>query len=85
MPEIPRIVLAPVQYERLPLLRVALRYAICLALTAMNAGVIAFAGAALYRATYGHPIELAAVTVLFAALLGSLVRVWSVAFRPPTR
>ena len=81
MSDFNRVVLAPVEFVPILSFRFALRCALCLALTAFNAGVVGYAGLALYRATAGHPLQMAAVTLLFAALLGSLVRVWTVAFR----
>ncbi len=85
MPEIPRIVLAPVQYVPVLSFRFALRCTLCLVLTGFNAGVIAFAGASLYQVTAGHPLPIFGVSVLFAALLGSLVRVWIVTLRSHNR
>ena len=81
MPQIPRIVLAPVEYVPTLSLHFVLRCALCLVLTAFNAGVIVFAARPLYQATANHPIEFFGMSLLFAALLGSLVRVWSVALR----
>lgn len=85
MPEIPRIVLAPVEYAPVVSFRFALRCALCLVLTALNAGVIAFAGTPLYQVTAGHPLQSFGVSILFATLLGSLVRVWIVALRSHKR
>ena len=76
-----RVVLAPVEFGPILSFRFVLRCALCLALTALNAGVVEYAGAALYRATAGHPLQMAGVSLFFAALLGSLVRVWIIAFR----
>ena len=81
MSDFNRVVLAPVELVPILSFRFVLRCALCLALTALNAGVVEYAGAALYRATDGHPLQMAGVSLFFAALLGSLVRVWIVAFR----
>ena len=81
MPEVPRVVLAPVEYVPVFSFRFARRVVLCLLLTACNAGVIAFASPPLYGVTAGHPIQSLGVGFLFAALLGSLVRVWFVVFR----
>ena len=85
MPEVPRFVLVPVDYVPVFSFRFACHVALCLLLTACNVGVIAFASSPLYGATAGHPIRSLGVSSLFAALLGSLVRVWLVVFRKPTR
>jgi hypothetical protein len=85
MPEIPRIVLAPVEYIPVFSIRFALRCTLCLVLTAVDAGVIAFVGIPLCQVTAGQPLQIFGVIALFAALLGSLIRVWSVAFRNRNR
>lgn len=63
--------------------RFARHVALCLMLTACNVGVIAFASSRLHGVTAGHPIRSLGVSSLFAALLGSLIRVWLVVFRRP--
>lgn len=83
MPAFNRIILAPVEFIPIRSFRFALRYVLCLALTAFNAGVVEYSAVTLYRATAGHSLQLAGVTLVFAALLGSLLRVWIVAFHPP--
>jgi hypothetical protein len=85
MPEIPPHRLGSVQYVPVLSFRFALRCTLCLVLTAFNAGVIAFAGTPLYQVTAGHPLQVFGVSILFAALLGSLVRVWIVALRSHNR
>ncbi len=85
MPEMPRVVLTPVEYGPVFSFRFARLVVLCLLLTACNVGVIAFASAPLYGASAGHPIRSLGVSLLLAALLGSLVRVWLVVFRKPTR
>ncbi len=69
MPEIPRIVLAPVQHVPILSFRFALQCVLCLVLTAFNLGVIAYAGTPLYHVTAGHPLQMFGVSMLFAALL----------------
>lgn len=81
MPELPRIVLSPVPYVPVLSLRFALRSLSCLALTAFNVGVIAFAAPTLYAITANHLLQVFAVSLLFAALLGSLARVWFLVLR----
>ena len=85
MPEPPRIVLSPVPYVPVLSLRFALRSVFCLVLTAFNVGVIAFAAPMLYPVIACHPIQLFEVRLLFAALLGSLARVWFVVLRSDRR
>ena len=85
MPEVPRIVLSPVQFVPVISLRFALRSVFCLVLTAFNVGVIAYAAPALYPTLAGHPLHVLGVGLLFAALLGSLARVWFVVLRSHRR
>lgn len=59
--------------------------AVCLVLTAFNVVVVATCAGTLYRATAYDTLEQVAVTLLFAALLGSLARVWFVTLRSRTR
>ncbi len=49
MSDFNRVVLAPVELVPILSFRFVLRCALCLALTALNAGVVEYAGAALYR------------------------------------
>ena len=79
MSDLNRIILAPVEFVPIRSLRFALRCALCFVLTGFNAGVIAYFAPTLYHATTGQPLQVGGVTVLFAALLSSLVRVWKVA------
>lgn len=85
MPELPRIVLSPVQYVPVLSRRFVLRSVFCLVLTAFNVGVIAFAGAALRPVIAGHPLQAFGVSLLIAALLGSLARVSFVVLRSHQR
>lgn len=80
-----RVILAPVEFVPIRSFRFALRCVLCLALTAFNAGVVKYSAVTLYRATAGRPLQLAGVTLDFVALLGWLLRVWIVAFRPRCR
>lgn len=79
---LPRIVLQPVEFIPLRSARFAFRFFFCLALTAFNAAVIAYSATALYRGPETNSFLFAGVVVLFAALLGSLVRVWACVLRP---
>jgi hypothetical protein len=59
--------------------------AVCLVLTAFNVVVVATCARTLYRATAYDTLEQVGVTLLFAALLGSLARVWFLTLRSRTR
>lgn len=85
MPEIPRVVSAPVEYVPVLSSGFALRFAVCLLLTSLDAGVISAFGPPLYRVSAGHPSWLAGLALLFATMLGSLLRVWMLTFRGRTR
>jgi hypothetical protein len=61
------------------------RLAVCLVLTVFNAAVIGKSAGTLYRATAHNAVQQAGVTLLFAALLGSLARVWLLALRSRSR
>lgn len=52
------------------------RLALCVALTVLNALVVVKFAGVLCLATTHHPLEQAGVTLLFAALFGSLGRTW---------
>jgi len=52
------------------------RLAICLVLTVLNAIVVANFAGPLYRATTGDALQQIGVTLLFAAMVGSLTRMW---------
>jgi len=54
-------------------------------LTAFNATAVAKFARVLYLATSHHPFQQAGVTLLFAALLGSLARIWFITFSGRTR
>ncbi|MGD0445371.1 MAG: hypothetical protein ABSA39_15655 [Edaphobacter sp.] len=59
----------------------ALRVLVSVLLTALNVAVTAIFGGPLYLATADRPVWLAALSLLFAALFVSLVRVWIVTLR----
>ncbi len=81
MPNLPRTLLAPVQYVPLLCRRFVLPMFFCVALTALNAAVILTFGPLLYRVSSNHPLWLAGLTLLFSALIASLLRVWVEMFR----
>ena len=85
MPNIPRVVLAPVAYRPAFSTSVVRRFALCVLLTSFNAGVIATYGSTLYRATANHPLWICGVSLLFALMLGSLARVWILTLRGRSR
>ena len=57
------------------------RLAVCLVYTGLNATVIGTFAGTLYRATADSTLQRAGVNLLFAALLGSLARMWLFAQR----
>jgi hypothetical protein len=61
------------------------RLAVCVVLTVFNVIVVATCAGTLFRATAYDTLEQVGVTLLFAALLGSLARVWLVTLRSRTR
>jgi hypothetical protein len=61
--------------------RFALRVLVSILLTALNVAVTAIFGGTLYLATANRPVWFAGVSLLFAALFVSLVRVWIVTLR----
>jgi hypothetical protein len=61
--------------------RYALRVLVSILLTALNVAVTATFGGPLYLATANRPVWFAGVSLLFAALFVSLVRVWIVTLR----
>jgi hypothetical protein len=85
MPNIPRIVSAPVDYVPIFSLRFVLRLVPGVLLTSLDAGVIATCGGTLYRVSAGHPLWLVGLTLLFATLLASLIRVWTLTLRGQSR
>ena len=53
-----------------------LRILLCLVLTAINVSVVVEFGGLLYKANAHHPVRIAGITLLFAAMFGTLVHVW---------
>ena len=78
----PRIVLQPVEFVPVRSARFAFRCLFCLALTAFDAAVVAYALSALPHADTGQPLLLGGVVLLFAALFLSLLWVWTCVLRP---
>ena len=76
MLNLPRIVLAPVEYVPLPSIPLAIRLSVCLLLTAMNFAIIATCAPSLLEVSAHHPVWLIGVVALFTSLLGSLLRDW---------
>jgi hypothetical protein len=81
MPNIPRIVLAPVDYAPLFSRRFALRLLVCVLLTSLDAAVVVLFGPALICATANHLVWFIGVSLLFGALLTTLIRVWALTLR----
>lgn len=52
------------------------RFAICLVQTVFNAIIVARYAGTLYGASNHDPLQQVGMTLLFAALLGSLARMW---------
>ena len=61
------------------------RLAICLVQTVFNAIIVARYAGTLYGATNHDPLQQVGVTLLFAALLGSLARMWFLTLKSRTR
>jgi hypothetical protein len=61
--------------------RYALRVLVSVLLTALNVAVTAISSGPLYLATANRPVWFVGVSLLFAALFVSLVRVWIVTLR----
>ena len=85
MPNIPRIISAPVEYVPVFSARFILRLLISFLLTSLDAGVIAAYGVTLYRVSANHPVWQVALTFLFAIMLGSLAKVWRLTLRSRSR
>jgi hypothetical protein len=81
MPNIPRIVSTPVDCVSFFTLRFALRLLVCVLLTSLDAAVIALFGGTLYRPTANHLSWFIGVSLIFGALLASLIRVWALMLR----
>ncbi len=76
MLNIPRFVLAPVEFIPVLSTRFAGRLSVCLFLTVFNVAVIVTCAPSLFEVSGHHPLWLVGVIALFASLLGSLLRVW---------
>ena len=76
MPNIPRIVSAPL--ESIPVLsaRFARRLTVCALVTVLDVAVITTFGPSLYRVSFGHPFWLAGLAILFATMFFTLVHAW---------
>jgi len=61
------------------------RLAICLALTVVNGIIVVRFVGTLYRATAHNALQQVGVTLMFAALLGSLARMWFLTLKSQTR
>jgi len=61
------------------------RLAICLVQTVFNTIIVARYAGTLYGATNHEPLKQVGVTLLFAALLGSLARMWFLTLKSQTR
>lgn len=76
MPNIPRIVSAPVEYTPVLSTRFVRRVAVCVLVTVLDVAVIATFGPALYQVSIGHSFWLAGLAILFAAMFFTLVHAW---------
>ncbi len=61
------------------------RLAICSVQTVVNAIIVVRFAGTLYRATTHHALQQVGVTLLFAALLGSLARMWFLTLKSRAR
>ncbi len=76
MLNLPRFVLAPVEYVPVLSTRFVGRLSGCLLLTVINFAVIVTCAPCLFEVSAHHPVWSTGVVALFASLLGSLLRVW---------
>jgi hypothetical protein len=76
MPNIPRIVSAPVEYIPVLSARFARRVAVCVLVTMLDLAVIATFGPTLYRVSIGHSFWLAGLAILFATMFFTLAHAW---------
>ena len=76
MPNIPRIVSAPVEYVPALSTRFAGRIAVCVLMTVLDVAVTAACAPPLYQVSIGHPVWLAGISPLFAAMFVTLVHIW---------
>jgi len=85
MPNIPRIVSAPVEYIPVLSARFAWRLAVCVLVTVLDVAVVTTFGPTLYQVSIGHPFWLAGFTMLFATMVITLVHVWIQTLRDRSR
>jgi len=76
MPNIPRIVSAPVKYIPVLSAPFARRVAVCVLVTMLDVAVIATSGPTLYRVSIGHSFWLAGLATLFATMFFTLAHAW---------
>ena len=76
MPNIPRIVSAPVEYIPVLSARFARRLAVCALVTVLDVVVITIFGPTLYRVSLGHSLWLAGLAILFATMFFTLAHAW---------
>jgi len=77
MLNLPRLDLPQVQFVPVLSGRSVARLSGCLVLTAINFAVIVTCAPCLFQVSAHHPVWLSGAAALFAGLLGSLLRVWS--------
>jgi hypothetical protein len=76
MPNIPRIVSAPVDYVPLLSARFARRMVVCVVMTALDVAVTATCAPPIYQVSTGHPAWLAGLAVLFGSMFLTLIHIW---------
>ena len=76
MPNIPRIISAPVEYIPVLSVRFARRLAVCVLVTVLDVTVVTSFGPALYQVSISHPFCLAGLTMLFGTMFFTLVHAW---------
>jgi hypothetical protein len=76
MPNIPRIVSAPVEYVPVLSTRFARRVAVCVLVTVLDVAVVTTFAPALYQVSIGRPFWLAGLAILFATMFYTLVDAW---------
>jgi hypothetical protein len=79
MPNATLIRVTPVAESEASTNRIQLRVVCCGVLTSLNAIVVSLCAGTLYHVTSHKPIEQIGVTLLFGALLGSLIHTWFLA------
>ncbi len=76
MPNIPRLVSAPVEYVPVLSARFASRMAVCVLMTLLDATVTATCAPPLYQVSTGHQLWRAGLAFLFAAMFLTLIHIW---------